>query len=117
MMNGPFITTELEIKRLGQNILIARKRRKMTTSELAAKANVSRQVLMRIERGDSSVGISKVFNVLNALGLLNGISSFIDPEMDRSQALKEIRDLRESSLSKNKKTEKFHAFSKNELNF
>ncbi len=116
-MKGPFITTELEIKRLGQNILIARKRRKMTTSELATKANVSRQVLMRIERGDSSVGISKVFNVLNALGLLNGISSFADPEMDRSQAIKEIRELREASSNKSKKTDNFNAFSKNELNF
>ena len=116
-MNDSFVTTDLEIKRLGQNILIARKRRKMTTSELAAKANVSRQVLMRIERGDSTVGISKVFNVLNALGLLNGISSFADPELDRSQALKEIMELRENSSGKNKKTEKLNAFSKNELNF
>ena len=116
-MNDSFITTDLEIKRIGQNILIARKRRKMTTSELAAKANVSRQVLMRIERGDSSVGISKVFNVLNALGLLNGISTFVDPEMDRSQAIQEIKELREASSSKSKKTAKLNAFSKNELNF
>jgi transcriptional regulator with XRE-family HTH domain len=116
-MNSSFITTDLEIKRIGQNILVARKRRKMTTTELAAKANVSRQVLMRIERGDASVGISKVFNVLNALGLLNGISSFVDPEMDRSQAIKEIRDLRESSSNKSKKTAKVHTFSKDELNF
>ncbi len=116
-MGSSFITTELEIKRLGQNILIARKRRRISTSELATKASVSRQVLMRIERGDSTVGISKVFNVLNALGLLNGISSFVDPEMDRSQAIKEIRDLRESLTSKNMKAEKIHAFSKDELNF
>ncbi len=116
-MNDSFITTDLEIKRIGQNILIARKRRKMTTSELAAKANVSRQVLMRIERGDSSVGISKVFNVLNALGLLNGISTFVDPEMDRSQAIQEIKELREASSTKSKKTAKLNAFSKNELNF
>lgn len=116
-MNNSFITTDLEIKKLGQNIMIARKRRKMTTSELALKANISRQVLMRIERGDSTVGISKVFNVLNALGLLNGLSSFVDPEMDRSQAMKEIRELRESSSHRNRKTEKKSAFSKDELNF
>lgn len=111
-----FITTDLEIKRLGQNILIARKRRKMTASELAAKANISRQALMRIESGDSTVGISKVFNVLNALGLLEGISSFVDPEMDRSQAIREVKELRDSSL-KSKKVERMAAFSKQELNF
>ena len=115
-MKNSFITTDLEIKRLGQNILIARKRRKMTTTELATKANVSRQVLMRIEAGDSTVGISKVFNVLNALGLLNGISSFIDPDMDRAQAMREVRELRDS-ISSSKKSNKISAFTEQELNF
>lgn len=115
-MSKPFITTDLEIKRLGQNIQIARKRRKMSASELATKANVSRQALTRIESGDPTVGISKVFNVLNALGLLDGISSFADPEMDGAQAIREVKDLRNSS-SKNKKSEKASAFSKEELNF
>lgn len=116
IMNNSFITTNLEIKRLGQNILIARKRRKMTSSELAIKANISRAALMRIEKGDPTVGISKVFNVLNALGLLNGIASFVDPEMDRSQAIKEVKELRDST-SKTKKSERGNVFSKNELNF
>jgi len=115
-MSKPFITTDLEIKRLGQNIEIARKRRKMSASELATKANVSRQALTRIEGGDPTVGISKVFNVLNALGLLDGISSFADPEMDRAQAIREVKELRNSS-SKNKKSEKTSVFSKEELNF
>lgn len=115
-MRDVFISTELEIKRVGQNIQIARKRRKMTTTELATKANVSRQVLMRIEAGDPSVGISKVFNVLSALGLLNGISSFIDPELDRSQAIREIKDLRESA-SKSKKITSSSVFSEEDLNF
>jgi transcriptional regulator with XRE-family HTH domain len=114
-MSKPFITTDLEIKRLGQNIEIARKRRKMSASELATKANVSRQALTRIESGDPTVGISKVFNVLNALGLLDGISSFADPEMDRAQAIREVKELRNSS--KKKKSEKASAFSKEELNF
>jgi transcriptional regulator with XRE-family HTH domain len=110
-----FANTGLEIKRLGQNIQVARKRRKMSVSELAVKAMTSRQSVARIEAGDPSVAISKVFNVLNALGLLNGISNFVDPDMDRSQAIREVKELRESA--KNKKTKKVTAFTKEELNF
>lgn len=102
MKNG-FINTELEIKRLGQNIQIARKRRKLSVSELAAKSDVSRQAIMRVEKGDPSVGIAKVFNILNALGLLKGLSDLVDPDLDRSQAIKEIKELRENVGLKAKK--------------
>lgn len=112
-MQNSFITTNLEIKRIGQNIQVARKRRKMSASALAVKANISRQSLLRIEEGDPSVGISKVFNVLNALGLLNGISNYVDPELDRAQALKEVQELRESK----KKTNKTAVFTEDDLNF
>ena len=112
MKSNAFINTELEIKRLGQNIQIARKRRKLNVSELALRSDVSRQTIMRVENGDPSVGISKVFNILQALGLLKGLSEIIDPELDRSQAIKEIKDLRESVVSVKEKT-----FTENDLNF
>ena len=114
-----FINTELELKRLGQNIQIARKRRKMSVSELAAKSDVSRQAIMRVEKGDPSVGIAKVFNILNALGLLKGLASLVDPDLDRSQAIKEIKELRESVSSKTKKStiNGKTGFSESDLNF
>lgn len=118
-MKNSFINTELEIKRLGQNIQIARKRRKLSVSELAAKSDVSRQAIMRVETGDPSVGISKVFNILNALGLLKGLSDLADPDLDRSQAIKEIIELREGVTLKSKKSsiKGKNDFTKSDLNF
>ncbi len=118
-MKNSFINTELEIKRLGQNIQIARKRRKMSVSELAAKTDVSRQAITRVETGDPSVGISKVFNILNALGLLKGISEIVDPDLDRSQAIREIKELREGVMLKTKKRslKGKNDFTKSDLNF
>ena len=90
-----FIKSELEAKKLGFNIQIARKRRKMSLVELAAKSSVSKTVLSRIEAGDVSVGFGKVFNVLDALGLLTGIADIANPDLDRQQTMKEIKALRE----------------------
>jgi transcriptional regulator with XRE-family HTH domain len=118
MKNAPYIRTSLELKRLGQHIHVARTRRKLTVSALAIKSSVSRQVLTRIEQGDPNVGIFKIFNVLEALGLLQGISSWADPEHDHAQALKEIKEWRESSAKKKKpNTKKNPIFSDEKLNF
>lgn len=95
-MEKIFINSELELKRLGENIRVARERRKMTSSELAIKASVSRTALMRMEQGDPRVGVGKIFNVLNALSLLKGLADLADPELDRSQTFKEIMNLREN---------------------
>ena len=90
-----FIKSELEARKLGLNIQIARKRRKMSLVELAAKSSVSKTVLSRIEVGDVAVGFGKIFNVLEALGLLTGIADIANPDLDRQQTMKEIKVLRE----------------------
>jgi len=94
-----FIQSDIEIRKLGMNIQIARKRRKMTLVELSTKSSVSKTALRRIEEGDVSVGIGKAFNVLDALGLLKRISDIANPDLDRTQALFEIKQLREKTGS------------------
>lgn len=95
-----FVNTELEMKKLGENIHVARKRRHMTLAELAAKSSVSKTAILRIEEGDTTVGIGKIFNVLEALGLLRKIAAVTDPDLDREQVLKEIKELREEKSKK-----------------
>jgi transcriptional regulator with XRE-family HTH domain len=90
-----FIKSEMEAKKLGMNIQIARKRRKLSLADLSAKSSVSKTVISRIERGDTSVGVGKILNVLDALGLLTGLSDIASPDLDRQQALNEIKILRE----------------------
>lgn len=54
---------------VGENIKLARKRRRLTTIQIAERAGIARNTLYLIEKGSSSVSIGAVFNVLRALGL------------------------------------------------
>lgn len=54
---------------VGENIKLARKRRNLTLSQVAERANVHRDTLSKIEKGVPSVAIGSYFNVLKVLGL------------------------------------------------
>lgn len=99
----PYIETKLEMKKLGTNIKVARKRRKLSIVQLAEQASVSRSTLSRIELGDPNVGVWKIFNVLSTLGLLYGVVDQANPEVDYKQASKEI----DAWKGKKKKAMKF----------
>ncbi|MDD3859486.1 MAG: helix-turn-helix transcriptional regulator [Bacteroidales bacterium] len=55
----------------GENVKLARKRRNLTMIQVAERANISRNTLYLIEKGNSGVSIGAVFNVLRVLGLHN----------------------------------------------
>ncbi len=59
------------LKQMGENIKLARKRRKITTIQVAERANIVRSTLYQIEKGNPSVAIGAYFNVLRVLGLQN----------------------------------------------
>ena len=61
------------LETMGENIKLARKRRKLTTVQVAERAGIARSTLYLIEKGDSSVTIGAYFNVLRVLGLQNDI--------------------------------------------
>ena len=54
---------------LGENIKLARKRRKLTTIQVSERTGIDRKTLYQIEKGNSKVAIGSYFNVLIALGL------------------------------------------------
>ncbi|WP_372758055.1 helix-turn-helix domain-containing protein [Mariniflexile sp.] len=54
---------------LGENIKLARKRRKLTTLQVSERADINRSTLYQIEKGSPSVAIGAYFNVLRTLGL------------------------------------------------
>lgn len=59
----------LVLEKMGENIKIARKRRKLTTMQVAERAAISRSTLYLIESGNPSVAMGAYFNVLRVLGL------------------------------------------------
>lgn len=54
---------------LGENIRLARLRRKFSTTMVAQRAGIARNTLRAIERGDASVTCGSYVNVLFCLGL------------------------------------------------
>jgi len=57
------------LEQLGENIKLARKRRKLTAIQVAERASISRNTLYLLEKGTSSVSLGALFNVLRVLGL------------------------------------------------
>jgi len=58
---------------MGEQIKLARKRRKLTTIQVAERADIARSTLYLVEKGDASVALGAYFNVLRVLGLQNDI--------------------------------------------
>lgn len=57
------------LEKMGENIKLARKRRKLTAIQVAERAGIARSTLHLIEKGDASVAMGAYFNVLRVLGL------------------------------------------------
>ncbi|MBT3424160.1 MAG: helix-turn-helix transcriptional regulator [Bacteroidetes bacterium] len=57
------------LNEFGENIKLARLRRKLSSEQLAERAGISRSTLIKIEKGDEGVSIGNYMNVLKALGL------------------------------------------------
>ena len=56
---------------LGEQIRLARLRRKLSSMQVSERAGMSRSTLIKIEQGHPGVGIGQYINVLKVLGLEN----------------------------------------------
>ena len=54
---------------LGENLKLARLRRKLSSTQVAERAGINRGTLVSIEKGASGVGIGSYLQVLSVLGL------------------------------------------------
>lgn len=61
--------TESILAQVGEQIRLARLRRKISASLVAERAGVSRSTVWKIEKGDSSVAMGAYAKVLGAIGL------------------------------------------------
>lgn len=59
------------LAQMGENIHLARRRRKISVQQVAERAGLSRATLWQIEKGSASVAIGNYFMVLFVLGLEN----------------------------------------------
>lgn len=75
---------------LGDDIRAARKVRKMRVDDLAARMDVHRTTLMRLEAGDPGVSIGVLLRAAWILGLEDNLKDLFAPEYDAA-ALREQR--------------------------
>jgi transcriptional regulator with XRE-family HTH domain len=76
--------TKKILARLGENIKLARLRRKLSAEQVSERANISRPTLLAIEKGSPTVSIGSYIQVLFVLGLAEdflGVAS--DDELGR----------------------------------
>lgn len=68
--------------KLGEDIVIARKKRRISTVSMAERAFISRGTLAKVEKGDPSVSMGVYATVLSILGLIEGLSEAADRSKD-----------------------------------
>lgn len=70
------------MRKLGADIQVARKRRRLTMAIVAERAFISRNTLTRVERGDPAVTLGVYATVLFVLGLAGRLGDLADPLSD-----------------------------------
>lgn len=70
------------LRKLGSDIQVARKRRRLTMTIVAERAFISRNTLTRVERGDPAVALGIYTTVLFVLGLADRVGDLADPLTD-----------------------------------
>jgi transcriptional regulator with XRE-family HTH domain len=66
-------TSEKLLQQFGENLQLARKRRKLTGEQMAERAGIARSTLWLIEKGDPGVAIGNYVQVLFVMGLENDL--------------------------------------------
>jgi hypothetical protein len=82
----PYVETPKEVSRaieeLGQNIEIARLRRKILVDDLVKQAGIGEDVVRGVLKGDPRTNLWELAITLNALGIVQCLASLADPNSD-----------------------------------
>ncbi len=70
------------LRKLGQDLRDARKRRRIPASILAERASISRTTLNKVEKGEAGVSMGIYASVLFALGMNERVAALADPRHD-----------------------------------
>lgn len=72
--NVLFPAADRALRTLGENLRLARRRRKITAQMMAERANLSLMTLRAIERGSPSVAMSHYMSVIFCLGFQDDVA-------------------------------------------
>ena len=71
------------LKKLGQDLRDARKKRRITMELTAERAAISRATLTKIEKGDDGVSLGAYAKILFVLGMIERLIELADPAFDK----------------------------------
>jgi transcriptional regulator with XRE-family HTH domain len=71
------------LRKLGQDISAARRRRRLSVALMAERAFISRNTLGRIEKGDAGVSMGIYASVLFVLGMADRLGDLADAASDQ----------------------------------
>lgn len=74
--------TSRVLSKLGKDIALSRRARRLSTEDFAARAGISRATLHRLEKGDPGVSLNTLAMALHVLGRLDLLKNLIDPMND-----------------------------------
>ena len=70
------------LRKLGRDLALARRKRAISTSDMAARLFVSRATLWRMERGDPTVALGTLATAMFVLGLHDRLANLAAPASD-----------------------------------
>jgi transcriptional regulator with XRE-family HTH domain len=82
LLEAPPYPVERALKRLGENLRVARIRRNYTIEEVAQKIGTGRRAVMDAEKGKPSTGVGVYFALLWAYDLLQPLDDLANPAKD-----------------------------------
>lgn len=72
----------LALRKLGRDFALARRKRRISTSDMASRLFVSRDTLWRMERGDPTVALGTLATATFVLGLHDRLANLAAPARD-----------------------------------
>jgi transcriptional regulator with XRE-family HTH domain len=70
------------LRKLGRDLSLARRKRAISTSDMASRLFVSRDTLWRLERGDPTVALGTLATAAFVLGLHGRLANLASPASD-----------------------------------
>ena len=70
------------LRKLGEDLRDARRRRRISTMMMAERAGISRTTLYRVEKGDAKVAFGAYARVLFVLGMTDRLAELVDHRHD-----------------------------------
>jgi transcriptional regulator with XRE-family HTH domain len=89
----PSHSARTELRSLGENIAIARKRRRITIKRLAEAASVAPETIRRLEKGEPGISVGTLAMVLLVFGESGRLGNLLTPSIDDVGMIISVHDL------------------------